>query len=183
MIYFVRHGETYDNAHGNLLTGWGDTPLNEKGIKQARETSELLKNIKFDICFCSPLPRTKQTLAEIIKHHQNLVVVYDNRLKERDYGEITGKPASICKFRRWNSNDRIPFKMESIDEMYERVASFYDDIKEKYKDKKVLIVSHSGVGRLSYFYFNGKPSDGDYTNFVIKNAEVVNFDWRETCEK
>ena len=183
MIYFVRHGQTFDNANGNLLTGWGSTPLNETGIEQAKKTAQELKEVSFDVCFCSPLKRTKQTLEEILVYHKDLEVIYDDRLKERDYGEITGKPADICKFRRWNSNDYIPYKIESIDEMYARVASFYDGIKEEYKDKKVLIVSHSGVARLSYFYFNGKPTDGDYTNFAIKNAEVVKFDWRENNEK
>lgn len=36
MIYFVRHGQTDDNTNGNLLTGWSETPLNEKGFAQAR---------------------------------------------------------------------------------------------------------------------------------------------------
>ena len=173
MIYFVRHGQTYDNANGNLLTGWSATPLNETGFAQAKEAAENLKDIKFDICFCSPLLRTRQTLDEIIKYHKNLNVIYDDRLKERDYGEITGQPASICKFRRWNANDEIPYKMETIPEIFDRVASFYDDLKRKYKDKNILIVAHSGVGRMTHFYFNGKPQDNDYSNFEIGNAKVM----------
>ena len=51
MIYFVRHGQTYDNANKILQ---GDGPLNELGVSQAKETGILLKDIKFDICFCSP---------------------------------------------------------------------------------------------------------------------------------
>ncbi len=177
MIYFVRHGQTDDNANGNILTGWMATPLNEVGLKQAEGTAKELKDIKFDICFCSPLKRTKQTLEAIKKYHQDLKVVFDDRLKERNYGEITGKPSSICKFRRWNGNDELPFKMESIDEMFDRIADFYDDIKNKYKGKNILIVSHSGVGRLTYFYFNGKPKDNDYSNFAIDNAEVMKFEF------
>ena len=173
MIYFVRHGQTDDNANGNLLTGWSSTPLNEKGFAQAREVAENLKNIKFDVCFCSPLYRTKQTLDEIIKYHKNLNIIYDDRLKERDYGEITGQPASICKFRRWNANDEIPYKMETIPEMFDRIASFYDDLKSNYKGKNILIVAHSGVGRMTHFYFNGKPQDNDYSNFEIGNAKVM----------
>ena len=61
--------------------------LKEKGFEQAKETAKNLKDIKFDICFCSPLLRTRQTLDEIIKYHQNLNVIYDDRLKERDYGD------------------------------------------------------------------------------------------------
>ncbi len=173
MIYFVRHGQTDDNANGNLLTGWSATPLNEKGFEQAKETAKNLKDIKFDICFCSPLLRTRQTLDEIIKYHQNLNVIYDDRLKERDYGEITGQPANICKFRRWNANDEIPYKMETIPEMFDRIASFYDDLKRNYKGKNILIVAHSGVGRMTHFYFNGKPQDNDYSNFEIGNSKVM----------
>jgi len=176
MIYFVRHGQTNDNANGNLLTGWTATPLNEVGFAQARETAKELKNVKFDICYCSPLVRTRQTLDEILKYHKNLQIVFDDRLKERNYGEITGKPADICKFRRWNANDKIPFEMETIDELFERVSSFYDEILPKTKGKNVLIVSHSGVGRMTYFYFNGKPKDNDYSNFAIGNAKVMTYD-------
>ncbi|MCI8555835.1 MAG: histidine phosphatase family protein [Clostridia bacterium] len=176
MIYFVRHGQTDDNANGNLLTGWSATPLNERGFAQARETAAALKDIKFDVCFCSPLLRTRQTLEEILKFHEGLSIIFDDRLKERDYGEITGKPASICKFRRWNANDEIPFEMESIPKMYQRVSSFYDEILPKTKGKNVLIVAHSGVGRLSYFYFNGKPEDNDYSNFQLDNAKVIEFE-------
>ncbi len=173
MIYFVRHGQTDDNINGNRLTGWGSTPLNKTGFAQARETALELKDVRFDICFCSPLIRTKQTLNEILKYHKDLQVIFDDRLKERDYGEIMGKPADICKFRRWNANDEIPFKMESIPQMFDRVASFYEELKKNYQGKNILIVSHSGTARMTYFYFNGKPSDGDYSNFKIENAKVM----------
>ena len=97
-------------------------------------------------------------------------------MKERDYGEITRQPASICKFRRWNANDAIPFKMESIDEMFNRISSFYNEILPNYIDKNILIISHSGVGRLTHFYFNGKPEDNDYSDFEIGNAKIMMID-------
>ncbi len=173
MIYFVRHGSTYDNENNNILSGHNSVELSKKGIEQAKETATKLKDTQFDICFCSPLKRTQQTLKYILKYHKNLPVVFDDRLKERDYGEITNMPSSVCKFERWNANEKIPFKMESIPEMFDRIASFYDEILNKYKGKNILIVSHSGVARLSYFYFNGKPKDGDYTNFKLNNADVM----------
>ncbi len=176
MIYFVRHGQTDDNANGNILTGWLATPLNNVGIEQAKETAIQLKDITFDLCLCSPLKRTKQTLQEILVYHKSLRVIFDDRLKERDYGEITGQPASICKFRRWNANDQIPYKMETIPQMYNRVKAFYDEILLKYHNKNILIISHSGVARLSYFYFNGLPTDGDYSNFQLDNAKYICFD-------
>ena len=72
MIYFVRHGQTFDNLN-NIIQGNGDlTPL---GIEQAKETAVKLKDVKFDICFCSPLKRTKQTLKEILKSDRSHVVL------------------------------------------------------------------------------------------------------------
>ena len=176
MIYYVRHGQTDDNINGNLLTGWNDVPLNNEGLKQAEVAANALKDMHFDICFCSPLLRTKQTLDQILKYHPNLKVVFDDRLKERDWGEITGQPASVCKFRRWNANDISPFKIESIAEMFDRVASFYEDIK-KYSGKNILIVAHSGVARITYHYFYGKPVDGDYSVFKLDNAQVLKIDF------
>ena len=32
MIYFVRHGQTDDNANGNLLTGWSAHRLMRKDL-------------------------------------------------------------------------------------------------------------------------------------------------------
>ena len=65
MIYFVRHGQTDDNKYGIIQ---GNKPLNETGVAQAKETAEILKNEHFDICYCSPLERTKQTMQEIPHH-------------------------------------------------------------------------------------------------------------------
>lgn len=174
MIYFVRHGQTDDNIK-EIYTGWLETPLNNKGVEQAKETAFNLKDKHFDICYCSPLIRAKQTLNEILKYHKDLKVVFDDRLKERDYGEITGKSASeVVKFNRWNDNEIPPYKMESISHLYNRVASFYDEILES-KGENILIVAHSGVSRVSYAYFNGKPADNDYSNLSVENAKCVEF--------
>jgi len=63
MIYFVRHGQTYDNAvKPEILSGHNKVKLTKAGIEQAKQTAQELKDVKFDICFCSPLKRAKQTL-------------------------------------------------------------------------------------------------------------------------
>jgi len=66
MIYYVRHGQSTDNVY-DLITGRNDVYLTEKGVAQAKETAKLLADIKLDMCFCSPLIRTRQTLNEILK--------------------------------------------------------------------------------------------------------------------
>lgn len=178
MIYFVRHGQTDDNLN-NMVQGNG--PLNETGLNQARETAEKLKNYKFDICFCSPMLRTKQTLNEIIKYHKNLKVIYDDRLIERQYYEIIGKSReNLPDFdKRWDNNVKLPYNVETIDQVYSRVSSFYDDLKNSFAKQNILIVSHKGVGRMTNAYFNGKPKDNIYSNFELKNGQFLTFEFKE----
>lgn len=175
MIYFVRHGQTDDNKNG---IAQGNKPLNETGVAQAKETAEMLKNMHFDICYCSPLERTKMTMEEILRFHEKLDVVFDERLVERKYGKFVGK--SKCEIEnyenRWILNEPLAETIETIPEMRKRISSFFDEILPKHKGQNILIVSHSGVARISYAYFNGVPVDGDYTKFKLKNAEVAEFD-------
>ena len=69
MIYLVRHGQTNDNKNHIIQ---GNKSLNRTGRKQVKETAFSLKDIKFDVCFCSPLKRTKQTAKALLKFHRNL---------------------------------------------------------------------------------------------------------------
>ena len=55
-LVLVRHGQSEWNAK-NLFTGWKDPSLTEKGIKEAKNAGEKIKekNISFDIHFTSEL--------------------------------------------------------------------------------------------------------------------------------
>ena len=48
-LYVVRHGETETNVL-RLICGKRECNLTKKGIKQAKELKEKLKNIDFDNC-------------------------------------------------------------------------------------------------------------------------------------
>ena len=67
MLYIMRHGKTDWNAK-HKLQGRTDIPLNEEGIQMAEQAKEKYKDVNFDICYCSPLVRAKQT-AEIVLEH------------------------------------------------------------------------------------------------------------------
>ena len=104
MIYFVRHGSTDWNENINemgkrdpKLQGRADIPLNEKGIGQAFQLAESLKDIKFDRVLCSPLTRTRQT-CEIINNGKYPIEI-DERLIERDFGEYEGCTRSQCDLK------------------------------------------------------------------------------------
>ena len=78
MIYLVRHGQTDWNLEGRYQ-GRIDIKLNSKGIEQAKEIKEKLKEIKFDKVFSSPLKRALET-AQIITDND---IEIDERLIER----------------------------------------------------------------------------------------------------
>ena len=179
MIYFVRHGQTDANMN-KIIAGQQDVPLNEHGVEQAKETAVSLKDIKFDACFCSPLTRAKQTCAEILKYHKGLTPIYDDRLKARNYGQVEGQPESAINFNRWkvgaDDQQTASLGIETIMDLYQRVADCFDEIRDQYSDKNVLVIAHSCIGRIAAAYFNGMPTDYDFSTLKIPNAKVVMFD-------
>ena len=94
MLYIMRHGKTDWNAK-HKLQGRTDIPLNEEGIQMAEQAKEKYKDVNFDICYCSPLVRAKQT-AEIVLEGRNIPIVYDDRLMEMCFGVYEGLLCNRC---------------------------------------------------------------------------------------
>ena len=92
-IYLVRHGETDWNQAG-LLQGQTDIALNAQGLEQTHDAAERLKEVPFEIAFCSPLIRAKRT-AEIIIGDRKITLTTDERLRELNFGPWEGVPASL----------------------------------------------------------------------------------------
>lgn len=63
-------------------------------------------------------------------------------------------------------------------ELFERVYLFLKDIKNKYKDKNVLIVSHGGVGMpIDCFFSNNIPTGSLMeAGLQLKNCEVKEYE-------
>ena len=179
MLYFVRHGQTNDNVN-HVLTGRLNTALNEIGVKQAIEAGEQSKDLNIDMAFCSPLDRAKRTCQEIVKHH-NIEMTVTEELIERSYGIYEGKVETVVdREKSWNYfEDAYINVMETPRELFGRVYAFLDRIKEKYKDKDVLIVAHNGIGRAIYCYFNGIPSDGNLLSFSMPNAKIITYKFED----
>lgn len=55
---------------------------------QAKKAKEILRNAKIDICFTSPLKRTKHTASIICE--DNVPIIIDERLEERGFGVLEG---------------------------------------------------------------------------------------------
>lgn len=174
-LYVIRHGETLENAN-DCLVGRLNSPLTNEGIKQAKKVREYFEDKTIDLIISSPLDRCRQT-AEIISAGK-IPINYSNSLLGRDHGEFTGKPKNSINFDEyWNYNKDIKYeKAESVRDLYNRVAKLVEDIKVKYNDKNIIIVTHSGVMRVLYYYFKGIPENGILSEITIRNCEIFEYD-------
>ncbi len=173
-LVVVRHGETIRNIVG-LVQGDTESMLSEKGKEQARETKKKLENQIFDIVFSSPLSRAYQT-AEIITEGK-LSIIIDERLNERDYGDFEGHTREEFDYiDYWNFDYNLKENHgESVQHLCMRIEDFLKEIKEKYQDKKVLVVTHSGVARAIYYVIHGIPDDGDMSVIDIPNCMIMEY--------
>lgn len=171
-VYIVRHGQVPHNALKQYNTT--DEDLTELGIRQAEELRDKIKNMNFDIIICSPLNRAKHT-AEIININNNKII-YDDRIRERSCGDLSGKPLEVTNREEyWNYNTKIKYgTSENIKLFFERVYKFLDELKTKEYDN-VLIVAHSGVSKAFNGYFEG-INDGKFLNRGLKNCEIKEYE-------
>ena len=89
-VKFVRHGQTDLNYPVRRMQGISDCDLNSNGIKQAENIRDKLANEDFDIIISSPLKRARHT-AEIINEQKRIDIIFDNRIIERNYGNLEGE--------------------------------------------------------------------------------------------
>ena len=174
-IYLVRHGETHWNK-SKIMHGRYDIPLTSKGIEQAQQVGNELRNEHFDICFCSPLARAHDTAMQILKYHPNVKVVYDDRLLEIDKGLLEGvRTINKNILSNEDVNTLNKYRVESKAHFFLRVSSLLNEITTTYKDKNVLIVSHSGTTKMIMFYFEPPQERIDlaYSKIKIKNCQCI----------
>lgn len=173
-IYIVRHGQT-DHNKNNLRQGNIDTTLNEEGKKQALLLREEFINKKIDVVMSSPLKRAYETATLIMPNHN---IVIDNRLSERSLGIYEGTLSSSSSFEQYghfhlNSDEN---GVERIKDLYSRIDSLFNELKDKYHDKTIMLVTHGAVYNVIYYYIHGIPEDGILTFQYLKNGEYIEYE-------
>lgn len=138
-LNLIRHAESTYNEKG-VLQGQIDCSLSKKGLNKTKEKAKNF-SADFDICFCSPLERTKQT-AEILVPYLNKI--YDKRIIERGLGDWENTSNTDEK-QFLMHNKTVPPNGETFEDFDGRILEFLEMIKNNYSDKKVLIVTHGGV--------------------------------------
>jgi probable phosphoglycerate mutase len=96
-LIFVRHGESEHHVNG-MTGGWTDTPLTDRGRRQAHATARHLAELDLTSAgyFSSDLLRASQT-AEIIGAQLGRQPVSLESLREVNNGEATGLSVAQAK--------------------------------------------------------------------------------------
>ena len=178
LLYVTRHGETEYNKE-RRYAGSTDIPLNGEGIFQAGELAQKLKDINFDVIITSPLKRAAQT-AEIINRERNLTVTVMEAFAERCVGVYEGLTRDEAKKRYpelWMNRvteqiDGAPDGGETLRDVDTRVSAALCGLREKYPDKKVLLVCHGFVSRALNRIIRGLTFE-EMGSFLLKNCEIA----------
>ena len=184
----VRHGETIWNAEGKEL-GQLDSPLSERGVRQAEALAHRLSTMNIDALYSSDLGRAIRT-AEIIGTACQKPVQLDRGLRERNMGvfqgltqsEIAQKyPHEFALFEQKGFYDAIP-DGETAQQRLERGTGALTTIAKQYTGQTVAVVTHGGIltGFLEFILeiplANGRRFNKHHGNF--NSFEYVDDRWR-----
>lgn len=157
----MRHGETIDNAL-QLMQGQVQGELNDEGRRQAEAASSAMAGQHFDAIVASDLKRSIDTARIVARPHQ-LPVLTTPLLRERDWGDFTGRYIPDLKGLPWPDN------VETLDHLLQRARHFLHYIYTTFPDQTVLAVGHGIINKaVQAVYHNSKMSEVTRMN----NAEV-----------
>jgi len=142
-LYLVRHAQTTYNKLHRIQGSQIDSELNAEGMAQTEKIAERIKDIHFDLVLCSPMKRTRKTLEIILEKHISDqlgdVINFEDGLKERDWGSMTGELWKDVDF------ESLPIDAEKYEDFVGRIVATLEKHYVENTDSRVLIVTHGGV--------------------------------------
>ncbi len=165
-IILIRHARSIANAE-NILAG--QTPgvrLDPTGIEQSNALVETLGKLPIAKVFVSPLERCMDTISPWLRTHGVGIEVHSEpRIIEPDYGSWSGRKLSeLATEPLWRDVQANPESVifpngERFVDVWRRVSSFYQSIREISDDSSnFIVVSH-----------------GDVIKFLIANILQIDF--------
>ena len=152
-LLLVRHGETDWNL-ARRYQSYSDIPLNQNGIQQAQLLAKRLATEKIDAIYSSDLSRATETARYIANEHEQVSTIQcDPRWRELSFGKWEGlnheelQTQWQTEVNAWYADpvNVSPPDGETMLQMSTRVQSGLDELKSKYSEETVLVVTHSGV--------------------------------------
>lgn len=152
-VVLVRHGQSTWNEEGRIQGSSDFSVLTNKGESQADISRQMLIEDSFDVCFTSPLKRSKKT-AEIIWGSREAEMIFNYDLREIDLYSFQGllKKEGKSKFgeafRQWQE-DPANFVIDGhypVRELWSRARSCWNGVLA-HESNSVLVVAHNAVNQ------------------------------------
>lgn len=147
-FYGLRHGATDWNREGRFQ-GRTDNPLNDDGLRQAREAAHVLRGVGISRIVASPLVRAART-AEIIADVIAVPLAVDDGIIEYDFGSFEGLPVRDLMIKHGVKSATglvsiLPADGESWDAMAGRSLACVSGWLARHPDDNLLFVCHDAV--------------------------------------
>ena len=131
------------------MQGQSQGELIPAGITQMEEFAISLSRIHFDAIISSDLQRAYDS-AQILGSEWNQPVQTTPLLRERDWGEFTGRFIPDLK------GLPLPDNVEKMEDLLNRAKSFLEWTKTNYQGKTILAVGHGIINKAIQAVYYGK---------------------------
>jgi len=193
-VYLLRHGQSEDNASPVFQSP--DSPLSERGRKQAENIALRVSKVSFDGLISSPLKRAKQT-AEIITKSTGKKAEYSDLFVERSKPTyVNGKPHTDVKaddlWRQWQkslytSGMRVE-DGENFDDLILRADQALAFLKNR-PEQSLVVVTHGYFLRTIVIRvllggsFSGEAFENSQRTMLMENTGLTVLQYRDSFEE
>jgi alpha-ribazole phosphatase/probable phosphoglycerate mutase len=167
-VIYETHSITTDNENG-IATGWLPGQLSDRGRRLADELGMRRRDDDLAAIFVSDLRRAVET-AEIAFAGSDIPIYKDARLRECNYGELNGMPATqLAAERTHHIDDPFPGG-QSYRQVVDQTRDFLRDLTAQWDGRRVLIIAHSA---------NRWALDHLLNDIPLKDLVDAPFNWQE----
>ena len=166
-LFLARHGLTEDND-AQLLQGIRQGRLTAEGVAQIEQLAAGLRGQHFDAIIASDLRRAIDS-ARIIARGRGIEVTTTPLLRERDWGDFTGRFIPELK--------GLPFpdNVESMDDLLARAQKFITWTVDHYPGQTVLAMGHGIINKAIQAVLHGK-SMSEMNKMTNAECRVLHLD-------
>jgi len=163
LLVLWRHGQTEWNV-ARRIQGQTDTPLSAVGVEQAAESAPRLAALRPTVLISSDLRRASTT-AGALAAVTGLTPAYDQRLRERGFGEWEGltHPEATARwpdaFARWRRGEEVgDAGVEEVDAVAKRMVDAVEEAADAAgPDAVIVVATHGAAARFAAVALLGWP--------------------------
>jgi broad specificity phosphatase PhoE len=182
-LLFVRHGETVGNLE-QIAHGRSESPLNQRGIRQAEVTARMLQHWERDYhrVVTSPLSRAHHTGQHIARCLELPIAIHEDLVEGSlgDWEGVTYQELEEFGFARRSirDDDFRGHNGESPNQLGGRMAGAVGEIRSRHPGENLILVSHgAAIAHLLARLLDTRPAFGH--QYLMHNSAVTELAFRD----